>query len=117
MKYNYLFGPVPSRRLGLSLGVDMVPAKVCNLNCVYCECGNTTKLTAERREWAPAKAIIAELSDFLGSSPALDVVTITGSGEPTLNTGLEDVIMFLKQTFPATQRRSSPTAPCCISPR
>ncbi len=100
MKYNYLFGPVPSRRLGLSLGVDIVPAKVCNLNCVYCECGRTTVLAAERREWAPPQAIIAELSDFLGSSPTLDVVTITGAGEPTLNTGLADVITFLKQTFP-----------------
>ena len=98
--YNYIFGPVPSRRLGLSLGVDMVPGKVCTLNCVYCECGSTTELTAERREWAPAQAVIAELSDFLGHSPALDVVTITGSGEPTLNTGLHEVIMFLKQAFP-----------------
>jgi wyosine [tRNA(Phe)-imidazoG37] synthetase (radical SAM superfamily) len=100
MSYTYLFGPVASRRLGLSLGVDIVPAKVCNLNCVYCECGNTTVLSAERKEWAPPLAIIAELSDFLATSPKLDVVTITGSGEPTLNTGIDAVISFVKQSFP-----------------
>ena len=47
--YKYLFGPVPSRRLGVSLGVDLVPHKVCSLNCLYCECGITTNLTVERK--------------------------------------------------------------------
>jgi|WetSurMetagenome_2_1015567.scaffolds.fasta_scaffold00027_30 wyosine [tRNA(Phe)-imidazoG37] synthetase (radical SAM superfamily) len=103
MAYSYLFGPVPSRRLGLSLGVDVVPAKVCNLNCVYCECGKTTTLTVERREWAPASSIIAELADFLKGAPFLDVVTVTGSGEPTLNTGIEAIISFLKTSFPAVR--------------
>jgi wyosine [tRNA(Phe)-imidazoG37] synthetase (radical SAM superfamily) len=101
MKYKHLFGPVASRRLGFSLGVDMVPVKICNLNCVYCECGTTTSLSAERREWVRADEVIAELSDFLSSSPTIDVVTITGSGEPTLNTGLTAVIGFLKKNFPA----------------
>jgi wyosine [tRNA(Phe)-imidazoG37] synthetase (radical SAM superfamily) len=101
VKYKYLFGPVASRRLGLSLGVDIVPAKICNLNCIYCECGPTDKLTNSRKEYAKATAVIAELTDFLSaSSPTLDFVTITGSGEPTLNTGLGQIISFLKTGFP-----------------
>jgi wyosine [tRNA(Phe)-imidazoG37] synthetase (radical SAM superfamily) len=104
MSYTYLFGPVPSRRLGLSLGVDIVPAKVCNLNCVYCECGRTTTLAAERKEWAPVAAILSELSDFLAASPQLDAITITGSGEPTLNTGLKDIASFLTKNFPRYTR-------------
>ncbi|HMD68305.1 MAG TPA: radical SAM protein [Chitinivibrionales bacterium] len=100
MPYAHLFGPVPSRRLGRSLGVDIVTAKVCNLNCVYCECGPTTKLTNERREGVPPQAVVDELSEFLRRSPVLDVVTITGSGEPTLNTGLRAIISFVKEKFP-----------------
>jgi wyosine [tRNA(Phe)-imidazoG37] synthetase (radical SAM superfamily) len=62
--YKHLFGPVPSRRLGMSLGVDMVPKKVCSLDCIYCEVGKTTNLTAQRTEYVPAHEIIAELEDF-----------------------------------------------------
>jgi wyosine [tRNA(Phe)-imidazoG37] synthetase (radical SAM superfamily) len=101
VKYNYLFGPVASRRLGRSLGVDMMPAKVCNLNCIYCECGETTAMANDQKEYISPAAIIAELRDFLKASPQLDVVTITGSGEPTLNTGLGAVIGFLTSEFPA----------------
>jgi wyosine [tRNA(Phe)-imidazoG37] synthetase (radical SAM superfamily) len=100
VSYKHLFGPVASRRLGVSLGVDIMPSKVCNLNCIYCECGSTTALSAGRREWVPASEIIAELSGFLAQSPNLDVVTITGSGEPTLNTGLGTIITFLKKNYP-----------------
>jgi wyosine [tRNA(Phe)-imidazoG37] synthetase (radical SAM superfamily) len=100
LKYAYLFGPVSSRRLGMSLGVDIVPAKICNLNCVYCECGPTRRTTNARKEYADASSIIAELRDFLSASPTLDFVTVTGSGEPTLNTGLLPVISFLKKDFP-----------------
>ena len=53
MQYNTLFGPVPSRRLGISLGVDLVPMKTCTLNCIYCECGESTHLTLERGEYVP----------------------------------------------------------------
>ena len=63
--YKYLFGPVPSRRLGMSLGIDLVPAKVCSLNCVYCEVGKTTDLTLTRKEYVPYDGVIAELSDYL----------------------------------------------------
>jgi wyosine [tRNA(Phe)-imidazoG37] synthetase (radical SAM superfamily) len=101
VKYNYLFGPVASRRLGLSLGVDIMPSKVCNLNCIYCECGATSEKTNDRREYVSPSGILAELRDFLSEAPTLDMVTITGSGEPTLNTALGTVIAFLKNEFPA----------------
>jgi wyosine [tRNA(Phe)-imidazoG37] synthetase (radical SAM superfamily) len=99
--YRYLFGPVASRRLGMSLGVDMLPAKVCNLDCIYCECGATSEKVNDRRDYVAPSAIIAELRDFLSASPELDFVTITGSGEPTLNTALGPVVSFLKNSFPA----------------
>jgi wyosine [tRNA(Phe)-imidazoG37] synthetase (radical SAM superfamily) len=100
VSYKHLFGPVASRRLGVSLGVDIMPSKVCNLNCIYCECGSTTTLSVERREWVPAAEVTVELSGFLAQSPSLDVVTVTGSGEPTLNTGLGTIIGFLKKSHP-----------------
>ena len=98
--YKYLFGPVPSRRLGMSLGVDLVPKKVCSLNCVYCEVGKTTKLTTERREYIPYKKIINELNDYFASSPAPDYITFSGYGEPTLNSAMGDIIKFIKEKKP-----------------
>ncbi|MGE0019460.1 MAG: radical SAM protein [Draconibacterium sp.] len=98
--YKYLFGPVPSRRLGISLGIDLVPHKVCSLNCVYCECGRTTKLTTERKEYVPADDVIAELTDFLSTNPAPDYITFSGSGEPTLNSGIGKIIESIKLKFP-----------------
>ena len=98
--YKYLFGPVPSRRLGMSLGVDLVPHKVCSLNCIYCECGATTKLTTERAEYVPYNEVIQELGRFLGNKPALDYITFSGSGEPTLNSRIGDILRFIKQNYP-----------------
>jgi len=95
-----LFGPVPSRRLGISLGVDMIPAKTCPLNCIYCECGATTMHTAERKEYIPAEKIIRELDEYLGRAPKLDHITFGGSGEPTLNTALGTVVRFVKDRYP-----------------
>lgn len=100
MKYTHLFGPVHSRRLGISLGVDMMPLKVCTLDCAYCECGKTTQLTVERKEYVSGDEIIAELSDYLHQNPQLDYVTFGGSGEPTLNTALGKCISFVKEKFP-----------------
>lgn len=97
---NYLFGPVPSRRLGVSLGVDLVPYKVCSLNCVYCEVGHTTNLTIERKEFIPIAEIIKELDSYLSHKPELDFITFSGQGEPTLNSGLGKVIDFIKDNFP-----------------
>ncbi len=99
-KDNHLFGPVPSRRLGMSLGVDMVPFKTCTLNCVYCECGKTTELTAERKEYIPAQALINELDARLSTAPHLDVITFAGSGEPTLSTALSAVVNHVRTTYP-----------------
>ncbi len=100
MKYHYLFGPVPSRRLGLSLGVDLVPHKTCTLNCVYCECGKTTNLTTAREEYVPVGDVTAELDHYLASEPDLDYITFSGSGEPTLHSGLGTVIDYLKDNYP-----------------
>ena len=100
MKYRYLFGPVPSRRLGLSLGVDLVPHKTCTLDCIYCECGETTNLTVTRKEYVPVKDVIAELEHYLASKPDLDYITFSGSGEPALHSGLGAVIDYIKDNYP-----------------
>ncbi len=101
MRYRHLFGPVPSRRLGVSLGVDLVPLKTCTLNCIYCECGETNNLTLERKEYVPLGEVYEELNDYLAKKPELDYITFSGSGEPTLHSGIGDVVNFLKQNFPA----------------
>jgi len=98
--YKFLFGPVPSRRLGMSLGVDLVPHKVCSLNCIYCECGSTTKLTKERLEYVPYDKVISELKNFMSNNPAPDYITFSGSGEPTLNSRIGEVVDFIKQNYP-----------------
>ncbi len=93
---SHLFGPVPSRRLGLSLGVDLVPPKTCTFDCLYCEVGRTTDLTQARRPYHVAE-IIQELADYLASQPGpLDFITMAGSGEPTLNSGLREIIAAVK---------------------
>lgn len=96
MGYSYLFGPVPSRRLGSSLGVDLIPHKVCSLNCVYCECGATDKLTVRRKEYVPYRAVIEELDHFLANQPQPDFITFSGYGEPTLHSRIGDVITHIK---------------------
>lgn len=98
--YKYLFGPVPSRRLGMSLGVDLVPHKVCTLNCVYCECGATTKLTLDRKEYVPYGKVISELEQYFTNNPDPDYITFSGSGEPTLNSRIGDVLDFIKLLKP-----------------
>jgi len=90
--YKYLYGPVPSRRLGLSLGVDIVPYKTCTLNCVYCQLGRTTNLTSQRRQYVAIEPILAELTAKLSEPVRVDYITIGGSGEPTLNSRLGDLI-------------------------
>ena len=98
--YKYLFGPVPSRRLGMSLGVDLVPHKVCSLDCIYCECGPTTKLTLERKEYILYDKVIKELYHYFSNNPGPDYITFSGSGEPTLNSRFGDVLQFIKQKKP-----------------
>ncbi len=101
ISYKYLFGPVPSRRLGISLGVDLVPHKTCSLNCIYCECGRTTNLTVARKEYVPTAAVISELDKFLAASPQLDYITFSSSGEPTLHSGIGEIVNFVKTNYPA----------------
>ncbi|HPJ39090.1 MAG TPA: radical SAM protein [Spirochaetota bacterium] len=96
---KYIFGPINSRRLGVSLGVDLMPFKTCSMDCVYCECGATTDLTIERREYVPTAEVIAELDSYLKNGPSIDVITFSGSGEPTLHSGIGEIITFLKEHY------------------
>ncbi|NPA67181.1 MAG: radical SAM protein [Chlorobi bacterium] len=98
--YKYLFGPVPSRRLGMSLGVDLVPHKVCSLDCVYCECGATAKLTLERKEYILYDKVKEELQHFFSENPDPDYITFSGSGEPSLNSRAGDVLNLVKTLRP-----------------
>lgn len=96
---KYLFGPVNSRRLGRSFGIDLLPAKICNFNCIYCEAGRTVKLTCRRREYTATREIIAEIDRYLDRvdwEQTVDVFTVTASGEPTLHSGIGRVIAHLK---------------------
>ncbi|MBU3950267.1 MAG: radical SAM protein [Proteobacteria bacterium] len=97
--YRHLFGPIPSRRLGVSLGVDLFHSKVCTLDCVYCECGKTKNLTVSQNEYVPVDNVIYELKNFLSSAPDIDYITFAGSGEPTLHSCLGDLIRFLKCNY------------------
>jgi len=94
--YKHIFGPVPSRRLGMSLGVDLVPHKVCSLNCIYCECGKTNNLTIERKEYVSFDEVCKELDHYFNNNPDPDYITFSGSGEPTLNSRIGDIINFIK---------------------
>ena len=104
-KFKYVFGPVPSRRLGLSLGIDLVPFKTCTFNCLYCECGPTTNLTLLRKEYVPTEEVIKELKQVLSTSPDLDWVTFSGSGEPLLNSQISKILKIIKKYS---------NKPCCL---
>ncbi len=95
---RYLFGPVRSRRLGRSLGIDLVPGRLCTYDCIYCEIGVRKVRTCRRQAYAPVAAVLAETRDFLARVPdGADVLTITASGEPTLHAGLGECIAGLKE--------------------
>ena len=96
---KYLFGPVNSRRLGISLGIDLVKHKTCTLDCIYCECGPTTDFVKDIIEYVPLNEVIDEIDDFLKPGPELDYITFSGSGEPTLHSGLGDIISFIKSNY------------------
>ena len=97
-----VFGPVPSRRLGQSLGIDTIPLKTCNWNCVYCQLGRTVPLTNERREYLPRQEILAEVEQALSAHRRgeIDWVTFVGSGEPTLHSGIGWLIRQVKALTP-----------------
>jgi len=94
---KYFYGPVPSRRLGRSFGVDIVPFKVCTLDCIYCQLGRTIEKTVERKPYVPVEPIIAELKETLKKGLETDYITIAGSGEPTLNSLLGEIIDGIKK--------------------
>jgi len=95
---KHIFGPVPSRRLGMSLGIDPIPYKTCSFDCIYCELGKTTKKTTIRKEYVSKNLILKQLEEYL---PLLDFppdyITISGSGEPTLNSKIGEIIKEIKQ--------------------
>jgi len=94
---SHLFGPVPSRRLGRSLGLDITPYKTCTFDCVYCQLGRTTNKTVQRREYIAKDSILRELRDFLVEGGAdTDYITFAGSGEPTLHSGIGEMIDAIK---------------------
>ena len=95
-KEQYIFGPVPSRRLGLSLGVDIIPFKTCPLDCVYCQLGRTTDKIAVRKDYAPIDEVVSQLKQRLDGGVKADFVTISGSGEPTLHSRLGELIDKIK---------------------
>lgn len=96
-KYPHLYGPVPSRRLGYSLGVDLLPFKTCTLNCVYCQLGKTPKTTIRRRKFFSEEQILREIESFLKSGVHVDFITFSGSGEPTLNLSIGSLIRKIKK--------------------
>ena len=95
--YKYLYGPVPSRRFGRSLGVDLTPFKTCSFDCVFCQLGRTPQKTLVRKEYVPTDAVINEIQSWLETDGDADYVTLAGSGEPTLHSGFGKVLQVLNQ--------------------
>lgn len=103
---KYLFGPAPSRRLGRSLGINIVPAKICSLDCLYCEAGRTKTAVMQRKPYYKADDILKEFRENFNKFDGLcDIVTVTGAGEPTLNSELGKIITGIKEFT---------TKPCAI---
>ncbi len=99
--YRYLFGPVPSRRFGRSLGIDLTPFKTCCLDCVFCQLGRTRETTIVRKEHVPVDAVFSEIEEWRKTDGKADYITLSGSGEPTLHSGFGNVLKFLqKGTIP-----------------
>ncbi|MBF0450816.1 MAG: radical SAM protein [Candidatus Magnetomorum sp.] len=96
-KYKYLFGPVPSRRLGRSLGVDLIPYKTCSQDCVFCQLGRTPEKTIIRNEYVPIQEVCDEINEWLKKDGNTDHVTLAGSGEPTLHSNFGEVLKYVKK--------------------
>jgi len=95
---KHTYGPVPSRRLGISLGVDLVPKKICTYDCIYCQIGRTTLQTIERKAYIPARSILRDVKEALKEwGDTVDYLAISGSGEPTLNSAIGEVIHGIKK--------------------
>lgn len=96
MEKKFTFGPVPSRRLGRSLGIDLVPFKTCSYDCIYCQLGRTTNKTIERKEYFPVDEILKSLKKRLHEISTPDYITLAGSGEPMLYSPIEELIRGIK---------------------
>lgn len=96
-KYKYLFGPVPSRRFGLSLGVDLTPFKTCSFDCVFCQLGQTTSKVIQRKAYVPTDEVIHELHQWSKQDEHIDYVTLAGSGEPTLHSEFGDILQYIRE--------------------
>jgi wyosine [tRNA(Phe)-imidazoG37] synthetase (radical SAM superfamily) len=94
--YRHLFGPVLSRRLGLSLGIELVRGKTCSFDCVFCQIGRTPHPSLERERFVPESEVLAEFSEWLAAGGRADHVTLAGSGEPTLHAGFGEVLDGLR---------------------
>ena len=92
-----VYGPVPSRRLGFSLGVDLLPFKTCSMDCVYCQLGADAKTTVRRRAFVPVDDILAQIKSALARKRPVDAITFSGSGEPTLHSGLGRIIAGIRR--------------------
>lgn len=94
---RHTFGPVPSRRLGISLGVDIIPYKTCTLDCVYCECGKTTDSRITRSSFVDPELILSEIEEVVSGDQLIEYITFSGSGEPTLNIDIGRIIRGIKK--------------------
>lgn len=94
-KFRYLFGPVPSRRFGRSLGVDLTPYKTCSFDCIFCQLGRTPKKTIVRKEYVPTDDVLSELDTWLKTDGQADYITLSGSGEPTLHSEFGRIFDFV----------------------
>jgi wyosine [tRNA(Phe)-imidazoG37] synthetase (radical SAM superfamily) len=94
----HTYGPVPSRRLGFSLGIDIIPLKTCSLDCIYCQLGSSPKKTFQRKEYFSPSGIVSQIKKKLSSGQRIDYITFSGSGEPTLNKTLGKIIRKIKKT-------------------
>lgn len=97
---SYIFGPVLSRRLGRSLGIDLMVPKTCSMDCIYCECGTTNELTLERKNDIPIQEVIVALDAYLLENPNIDYITFSGSGEPTLHAEIGTLVHHIQTHYP-----------------
>jgi len=104
---KYIYGPIHSRRLGLSLGLSLTPHKTCSFDCVYCQLGRTSVHSRERKQYFTAEEVLGEVNSWIANNPEqakiLDYITISGSGEPTLNSDIGELIGSLKKNVPAAK--------------
>ena len=92
-----VYGPVPSRRLGYSLGIDLIPHKICSFDCIYCQLSRTTEKTVLRSEYADKDEVLRQIEPVLSSEQTLDYISFSGCGEPTLNSAIGDLIREVKR--------------------